>query len=180
MNSIEATPSADTEIAKPAYFSIPIYFPVSVIKLLVLSICTLGLYELYWFYKNWQSVKQREQSNIMPVWRTIFALFFCYALLRRVRDDAKKINTIDLAAGPLAIGFMITSVLWRLPDPFSLVSLLAVLFLLPVQRAANRINAEQAPLHKPNAHFSAWNIVTIIIGGIILILSVMGMLFPPE
>jgi hypothetical protein len=37
----------------PAFVSPPMYFPVSRLKLAVMSTCTLGIYELYWFYKNW-------------------------------------------------------------------------------------------------------------------------------
>ena len=44
----------------PEQSNTPLYFPVSNTKLVLLSVCTLGLYEFYWFYKNWALVKERE------------------------------------------------------------------------------------------------------------------------
>ena len=55
--------SAAEEIADSA----PMYFPVSLTKLVVISFWTFGLYEIYWFYKNWSLINQREDINIMPV-----------------------------------------------------------------------------------------------------------------
>jgi hypothetical protein len=56
----------------------PSCFPVSLMKLTVMSIVTLGLYELYWFYKNWTLIKERGKLEIAPFWRAFFAYFFCY------------------------------------------------------------------------------------------------------
>ena len=63
------------------------YLAVSLLKLAVLSICTLTLYELYWFYRQWRSVKAGEGGGISPFWRAFFAVIFCYALFRRVRES---------------------------------------------------------------------------------------------
>ena len=38
----------------------PHFFPVSGLKLVVMSTVTFGLYEIYWFYQNWWLVKQRH------------------------------------------------------------------------------------------------------------------------
>jgi hypothetical protein len=53
----------------------PIFFAVSIPKFIVLSICSIGIYDLYWFYKNWQLVRAREQSDISPFWRAFFGIF---------------------------------------------------------------------------------------------------------
>ena len=49
---------------------------------------TLGIYELYWFYKNWKLIKQRTESNIMPFWRAFFGVIFCYSCFREVKEVA--------------------------------------------------------------------------------------------
>ena len=49
------------------------YFPVATHKFVVLSICTLGLYDLYWFYQNWQRVRRRTREDLSPFWRAAFA-----------------------------------------------------------------------------------------------------------
>lgn len=153
----------------------PLYFPVSPLKLLVLSTCTLGIYELYWFYKNWRLLQERERSDIMPVGRAIFAHFFCYSLFKRVELTA-EVQRVQktIAAGPLAAGWIILTLLARLPDPYWLVSFGAVFFLLPVQSAVNEINLVVSPQHNPNRNFTGWNIVAVVIGGLFLILVVAG------
>ena len=167
-------------VASPSQLSKPIYFPVSPIKLAVLSICTLGLYEIYWFYKNWQLIKEREHTDIMPFWRAIFAIFFCYSLFQRIGKNAKEMALPNISAGGLSVGWIIVTLLWRLPDPYWLVSYLAFFFLLPVQKTVNKINAQYAPDHDKNNRFRAWNIVAVFVGGIFFILAIIGSFLPPE
>jgi hypothetical protein len=145
------------------------YFTVSLLKLAVMSICTLGIYELYWFYKNWNLIKQRERSDIMPFWRAIFAFFFCYQCFSRICEHAESLRLYRSApAGLLAAGWIITTLLADLPDPYNFVSLLSFVFLLPVQALANRINATATPHHAPNRNFTAWNLLGIAIGIIMI------------
>ena len=40
------------------------YFPVSPAKFVVLSLLTFGIYGIYWFYKNWRYVRERDDSTI--------------------------------------------------------------------------------------------------------------------
>src|SRR4051812_24345977 len=51
----------------------PAYHHVSPVKFIIYSICSLGLYNTYWFYKNWRYVRDRDGSNIRPFWRAIFS-----------------------------------------------------------------------------------------------------------
>lgn len=157
------------------------FFPVSVAKLLVLSICTLGLYEVYWFYKNWQRIKAREGSDISPVPRALFSVFYCYPCFARIRDfEAPTLAKSALAAGPLATAWIITTLLHKLPDPFWLVSMFAVGFVAPVQAHANRINAACSPDHDPNSRFSFWNWVAVVLGSLFVTLAVFATLFPSK
>ena len=158
----------------------PVFFPVSLTKLLLLSICTLGLYEIYWFYKNWNFVKRREKSDIVPAARSIFAYFFCYSLFRKVAEQSAATIGKPLSAGALAAGWIVTTLLWKLPDPYWLVSFAAVLCMLPVQSTINSINAHVAPDHDKNDCFSVWNIAGLVVGGLIFILGVIGAFLPPE
>jgi hypothetical protein len=57
---------------------------------------------------------------------------------------------------------------------------LSTLFLLPVQNAANAINATIDPEHDRNNKFSLWNKVAIVIGGLTVILAVVGAFLPPK
>ena len=65
---------------------------VSPLKLGVLSILTLGLYELYWFYKNWKLARDEGGAKVRPFWRAIFAIFFAPSLFVRIHNSAKAIG----------------------------------------------------------------------------------------
>jgi hypothetical protein len=52
---IPATPRAE-----------PPFFVVSTRKLVIMCLCTMGLYELYWFYSQWRRIKNRERTDISP------------------------------------------------------------------------------------------------------------------
>ena len=80
------------EEAEHSRESEPVFFAVGKLKLAVLCICTLGLYELYWFYRNWQLVCRRSglPGWWNPVLRSFFAIFFCYSLFKRVDREARK------------------------------------------------------------------------------------------
>ena len=174
-----APPSTEVADVSPVDSSGLPYFSVSLPKLAVLSVCSLGIYEIYWFYRQWRCVRQREQSNISPFWRGVFAVLFCYSLLRRIREtdvDAGLRNA--LPAGPLATGWILLTVAWKLPDPYWLLTYFAVVFLLPVQSHINHMNEAAAPGHNANARFSAWNWVATVLGGLFVALGILGTFFP--
>jgi hypothetical protein len=150
----------------------PPFFAVSLTKLVLMSICTFGLYEVYWFYRNWKCIKGRERSNISPALRAIFAVFYCYQCFARIRAyDIERNGSSPLSAGLLAIGWIITTLLSSLPDPYWWISLLSFVFILPVQSYANRLNAQASPSHNRNASLRSWNWVALILGGALLLLA---------
>lgn len=153
----------------------PPFFPTSILKLVLMSVCSFGLYELYWFYQQWRYVKEREEQGIHPFWRAFFTYFFCYRLFKKVRDyDQPALALSNLPAGLLATGWIVVTLMWRLPDPFWLVSYVAVVFLIPVQLRVNHINRVVAPDHDPNTRFNWANWLTLLLGGTLFILSLIG------
>lgn len=165
---------SDQDLAAPE----PPYFPVSTTKLVVMTLCTFGLYEVYWFYKNWSLIKKRDAVEIMPFWRAFFSIFFCHGCFKHIQTTADKLGVKSFSAEGMAAGWVIASLLWRLPDPFWLVSMCALLFLLPVQNTVNEINAAAAPGHEPNSGFGGLNIVGVVVGGLLLVLGVVGAFMP--
>jgi hypothetical protein len=165
----------------PIQMGQPLFFPVSRLKLIIMSIVTFGIYELYWFYKNWKLIKQRTGDNIMPFWRAFFGVIFCYSCFKEIKEVAKTQNvTFPSTPGLLATIWIVFTITWRLPDPYWLVCLSAPLVLLPIQKTINNLNAVVAPNHNPNSRFSAWNIVGIIFGVIWLLLAFVGTFFPQK
>lgn len=51
-------------------------FPIK--KLIILSILTLGIYNYYWFYRNWKYIKEETKKDISPILRTIGLLIPIY------------------------------------------------------------------------------------------------------
>ncbi len=153
----------------------PVYFPVSVKKLILMSIFTLGLYQVYWFYKNWRLIRENEGWKVHAGIRAFFAIFFCYSLIKRILERAKSLDLITSAKPRgLTAGWILFAYIFNfLPDPFWLIGLYSVLFLVPVQRASNAINEALSPGHDRNTRFSSLNIVLILIGLMILILSIL-------
>jgi hypothetical protein len=152
------------------------FFSTSPLKLVVLSICTLGIYQIYWFYKHWVLIKERSEPDIVPWARAFFGFFWCYSCFEFIRNDERDLHVEPtLLAGPLATGWIVVSLAWRLPDPYWLIAYLAPLLLVPVQQHVNHINELVAPDHDKNAGFSGWNWLVVAVGGIFLALIMFGL-----
>jgi O-antigen/teichoic acid export membrane protein len=155
------------------------WFLVSVTKLFIMSLCTLTLYQVYWLYQHWRRVKRREGLDINPAARSIFGVFFCYQLFAKIRDFERPDHSpSSLAAGALAAGWIVATLLWRLPDPYWWVAMSSMLFTLPVQAQANANNAAVDPNHVINSRLTALNWVAVVVGGLLLFLAVVGTLMP--
>jgi drug/metabolite transporter superfamily protein YnfA len=154
-------------------------FAVSLTKMIVLLIVTFGLYEVVWLYQHWAAIRRRERSDIWPVPRAIFGVIFCWSLFRRVERAGQDAG---VAGGPpfgaLAVAWILSTICWRLPDPYDWISVLAPLLTIPVQTYANRVNAVVAPGHDRNARFSWINIVFVVLGGGFLLLALIGAALP--
>lgn len=71
------------------------FYIVSQRKFLLMFILTFSIYQVYWFYKNWSNYQKQARlqnsvdSDIWPVARAIFSVFFIHALFRRVDKHAE-------------------------------------------------------------------------------------------
>ena len=144
----------------------PIYYSVSLSKLTSMSIFTFGLYAIYWFYENWQHVKERERSATIPLLRAIFSILFCYSLFKRIRTTAEAWKVPrTFSPGLLTFGIVVAFLVWRLPSLYGVVlGLSGVLFLLPVQAVVNDINRAADPNFQVNEEFSKWDAGAVLIG----------------
>ena len=115
----------------------------------------------------------------MPFWRAFFGVIFCYSFFCEVQDETAS-RRISFPSHPalLAVCWIVLTIMWRLPDPYWFICLLSPLVLVPVQTTINRLNAVVAPNHDRNARFSGWNIAGVVIGGILIVCSIIGTLLP--
>ncbi len=75
------------------------FYIVSKKKFLLLFITTFGIYGVYWFYRQWKAVKEQEGSNISPIPRAIFSVYFATSLAERIENHLKR-NDIAYAWTP--------------------------------------------------------------------------------
>jgi len=180
------------------------FFPVSEGKLITLYILSLGLYGVYWFYKNWKLQQPLMDKKIYPVWRAIFSIFFTHALFRRINEQATDLEKKhQFNANTLATFFVATIVASHILDRLSthstmfegmisstvIITSLVLLCLsafpmVKVQATVNRINGDM--LGYLNHKYSLGNYALIIFGVLLWLLIAMGLfaesmgLVPPE
>ncbi len=93
------------------------FYIVSRKKFLILYIMTLGLYSLYWFYKNWARYRDRHGVSIWPVPRAIFSIFFTHSLFRNVQSTLdEKGSTYRWAHSAMATLYVVTAILSHILD----------------------------------------------------------------
>jgi hypothetical protein len=151
------------------------FFSVSVRKLIVMHVVTLGMYQLYWFYRHWIAVRNFNQIYISPAVRTLLSVIFAFNLFKRILDSSNftRASSIGLAA-VLGTFLLATSIAMYLPPQYFFIATLALLPTLPVQMLANRANNSVDPTHAVNSKFSILNWIAIAIGGILLLLVLAG------
>ncbi len=155
------------------------YFTVGAVKFSLMSATTFGLYELYWFYRNWHIIRDDEHSQISPFWRAFFAPLWTFSMGKRFTGQAKARNmSLSLPVVTLGVLYLLLSALWRLPDPYALVSLLTFIPLLPFDRAARRLNGNGQLAEPTHGRYSRWNIAWLIFGSLLLVLAVIGAFLP--
>lgn len=150
------------------------YFPVSPLKFSLMSLCTCGLYEMFWSYKNWRRIKIRDKSEISPVWRAFFYPFWHYSLLADIAERRSTgVIRNKLYRLALAISLIIICYSWRAPDPYWLLCLLTFVPMLPAVYAIAEINALQETPPSQNPHtflnFAAYLFVSPILAFSVLL-----------
>lgn len=175
----------------------PTFYIVSRKKLAILFMATLGMYSVYWFYKNWSNYKNRmsdkfdDDRSIWPVPRGIFAIFFIHALFREVKAYGGDKATVsewnnESQATKLVLTMIVSNVLDRLSyrsigSPYTDIASLLILAPLLAQllSAQQMINASCGdPNGESNSRFTNANYAWIVLGLLIWILVIFGIFSP--
>ncbi|MEI7475593.1 MAG: DUF4339 domain-containing protein [bacterium] len=148
-----------------------LFVPISAAKLIIMSIFTMGLYQPYWFYKNWQVIKKYEKSDISPYWRTSFYLFFCYDFFKRVKNYSGQVGVnADYNPEVMTILFAMMTIVGSLSTNLILIYFLSFLPLLPVLESINKLNKKYNYDVPVNNDFTIANIIAIIFGTAFMVL----------
>jgi hypothetical protein len=115
-------------------------FAVPAHKFVLMTIFTLGIYQFYWVYFNWKCLNKRYSLNTSPFWRATFSGVTNFELFAKVREAA-TVEGVAVSWHPaaLAIGYLLLSVCWRLPDLWWVLSQVSFLPLLPVVLTINAL-----------------------------------------
>lgn len=165
------------------------FFVTSPKQLAILSIITSGLYELFWFYKNWVAIQAVEKKKFSPLGRTIFLPFYCYKLFKAIFASAVARGYSNSASAGSATGiylaiFFISQVFIELSDekyaslvPAEyavwlyiigfIVSIFTFLPLLTVQKAVNHNNPKAHQQSVEGKHYTTGEKVIIAVGVIL-------------
>ncbi len=173
---------------------VPGFYVVSKKKMVILFLTTLGIYQVYWFYRNWRLRKQATGEKIWPLPRAIFCIFFVHSLFRAANDQ-RNLGPVQLPVwnyGPQAtlivILFIISNVLDRMSTQSigsPLTDYLSLLLLLPIvaclASAQERINeACGDPLGESNSRFRVANYLWIVLGLLLWVSIGYGLIAPTE
>lgn len=159
-----------------------VFFPVSLVKFSVMSICTFMLYPLFWMLKFWRWQRQVKGDAIMPFWRTVFTVIWLFPAFR-LANNQLHVGKIPTWVGVLAVVWLVVTVVAS--SDFSamgvvvdtitlLLSLFGWLAFLPAVIAVNRLNDEMSFAMESNSKFNGWNITGIVIGSVLIVLIVLG------
>jgi hypothetical protein len=156
-------------------------FQVPTDKFMALSICSFGVYTIFWTYQMWKRIADHEHEDISPFWRTFFAPIWNFWLFGDIRRLA-AVEGIDAGWNPAALAslYILVTLMLRLPEPLSLLGFTSVLAYLPVQQTAADLNDRfAATVTEPrNDRYGAAGIATVVIGGLLLLLVIVGTLLP--
>lgn len=184
-DSIYATPEAAVDVAEQDEAR---YYVVSPKKFLVLAITTFNLYFVYWFYKNWDNVKRRDNDDSWPIPRAIFYIFFTHSLLTDVSETLKR-KAIEFAWQPSVIASVFVGLtladtgIGRLAyknvgspytDMFGIaMAVVLPMVLLPAQKAIN--SACEDASGKSNNSLTVINWVWMVLGGLFWLATLAGL-----
>jgi curved DNA-binding protein CbpA len=167
-------PSVHEPIPPKKEATIPVcfFFSTSTLKLGLMSICTFGLYEAFWFYKNWLLIRERTGQNISPSLRALFSTIWAYSCFKHINNFAQKKNVEEsVPAIFLAISYFFLWLSWNLPGQYWLISLLSFVTIIPANNLATNLNKRLIPGFNNNDNFSAWNWAAVFFGTTALIFS---------
>jgi len=164
-----------------------LYIPMS--RYIIMSLITFGLYQIYWIFKNWEYLKNRDGMDIHPFWRGVFGIFYCHELLRAMHDDVilNKNKPAQFNHSALATGWVIIVIISYLinrisgtlkSDNLVLLSFVVIIvllvielaFFIPVQRYVNEVNE----MINPDVDYYPWSVGHFVLIGIAVVIFGIG------
>jgi len=163
----------------------PLLYNISVKRLVISQIITLGLFQFYWFFKQWNCLRSESRGRKVSFFLASgFLILMAYVIFRgiEIHPGLNKIRRSTFSAGSvtlvwylLGIGVFIIpflSVTWT-GIISSLLATVAITYftLVPVQRYVNECNAaSHRPLSSPSLDY--WIVNAGSVGLLIFIIAI--------
>jgi len=176
-------------------------------NLILLSILSFGIYEIYWFYRNWKHLKVHKNLNINPGWRTVGLLVPIYGIIliyRQFKDidelllKAKcKKFFYELSPGGATLSYVffnfLSARISNLPMKYTQITptgllavmifeivffLIAVWVLVDVQKMLNEFWEKEQPHFAIRTKFTNKEIAILLIGGVFWTIFLIGIFIP--
>ena len=153
------------------------YYTVSPARFILLSVLTLGIYQLIWFYYNWKICQENRNEGGSPFWKAFFGGFTSFSFFGKLRDEF-ALRDMRFGYNPAIFGFVVLTggPLAALPGFLFLTTYLSV---IPIFLANGRLMAYNrrvvgvGPFHEKMGLLQ-WGL--LFLGGCLLYLSVTGAL----
>jgi len=163
------------------------FFTIHMTKFYVMTIGTMGIYFLYWFWKHWKVIKLANGLNIWPIPRTIFSLFYTHSLFSRFKAGADSYGDkhIGWSSASIATIFIVAGLLgWAsnaFPEDnlFFAVASMALAIVITIVQAIVGAKAQKVANYaagdedgENNTSYSVGNIVWLVIGGLLWLITI--------
>lgn len=153
----------------------PYPYAISIWKLIILSSLTLGLFNIYWFGKQWEALKADRKIKATPWLRALFSPIFIYPLFKNIANATKEIDkSKNLNAGVLTVIYILFLLAARIPNWGWIVGLFIFLPLIPVQKTINYYWEKKYGNRLVSAKFGRSNYIWAFIGSTVIILALIG------
>ncbi|MCC2545032.1 hypothetical protein LJY25_01130 [Hymenobacter sp. BT175] len=131
-------PALTVPLAEDWYFDQQKVLPTG--KFILICVITCGFYCIWWQYKAWRFIRQRQQLPIRPAFRALFSVFTIYSLLKEIHRLASgPSGAVPFSPAVLAAGFILTCLVSIIPGTLGLIGMLGPVWLIPAHRAFNQV-----------------------------------------
>jgi len=140
------------------------FISISPLEFALLEVATLGLYKVYWFYRNWLEIRQYTGRKLSPFWRTFFSPLFCYQLFKIIRSTTQRaVGQTYLQPGLIAISYFVLCLSYSFPSPYSRLFLFCSVPLIVFQWQISRFQESVAPVTDAGITWHAGNSVAFLL-----------------
>jgi hypothetical protein len=151
---------------------------IPVWKFALFSIASLGIYQMYWNYKSWKFLKEKDNLEVSPFWRTFFMPIYMSSLFDKFSDMLKDEGRQTSYPTPflIFIWVILNSICPYAESPIWLAYYLSFLAFTPVLSDLNVYWSEKSH-GLPEKSLTGGQIILLIAGIFFFFMAILSTLF---